>query len=112
MGLRMGQVQAAAEHMAQLVMQRHARLAQHGAAQPGAIQAVAARREIARRCNHARQAVGQGANALLGHQVEHGVAVVRIQPFCGMRDRVQAAGDGQRHRQRQRQFGVVHHGAR
>ena len=44
--LRMRQIEAAAQRVAELVMQRHAHIAQHRAAQPGAVQRVAARARI------------------------------------------------------------------
>ena len=60
--LRMRQIEAAAQRVAELVMQRHAHIAQHRAAQPGAVQRVAARADRRRRAA-GRQAARQRGDA-------------------------------------------------
>ena len=110
--LGMRQAEAAAEGVAELVMQADRDAAHDRAAHPGADQRVAARGEVARVALQARQGGGALADAFLGEQVDHRIAVGRVQALGGMGDGVDRADDADGERQAERQLGVVDHGAR
>ena len=106
------QLEAAAERVAELVVQPDRRIAEDGSAQPCGDQRIAARLDVARLALQARERGGAGADALFGQQVHHRVSVGRVQRLGGMRDRVQHADDGDRERQPERELGVVDDRAR
>ena len=108
----MRQIEAAAQRVAQLVVQPHGHAAQHGAAEPGAVQRVAARGQVVRVGLQRRQRGGAGANAFFGHQRHHRVAVVRVQAFSRVGDGIERARHGHGIGQRERELGVVDHRAR
>ena len=60
----------------------------------------------------ARQGRGTAADAFLGEQVDHRIAVRRVQALGGMGDGVDRADDADGERQAERQLGVVDDGAR
>ena len=68
MSLCMGQVEAAAQSVAKLVMQRHADRPQNRAAKPGAVQRFAARLQIVRVVQHTRQRVAERTETFKRHQ--------------------------------------------
>jgi hypothetical protein len=106
------QVPSAAENVAELVMQRHAHAAQHEAAQPRAVQRIATRVDVAWRAHDGAQRAGERADRFLGEQVDDRVAVLGVEPFDRMRDRVQGAHRAHAHGQVERQQRVVDHHAR
>ncbi len=84
----MRQIEGAAEHVAELVMQSHAGGAEADAAKPGAIERVAPRRGIARRRHDIRQGAREGAHALFGDQRGDRVAILRVERLDRVSDRV------------------------
>ena len=75
-GMRLGmrQVEAAAEHVAQLVVQRHAGRAERDAAKPRAVKRLASwLRDVLRVLHHRGQGFSERANALLRHQRDTGL---------------------------------------
>jgi hypothetical protein len=56
-----------------------------------------------------RRCIGQCANAFLGHQRNHGIAIARIQSFDRVSDCVDARGRRQTRRQRHSQVDIVDH---
>ena len=104
---RVRQIEAAAQHMAQLVMQSHASLAESRAAQPCTVEAARAGRETVGLLGQQRQPGRESSNAFLGDQVQYRVAIVRIERLDGMRHRIEAAGHRDCHRQLQRELGIV-----
>ena len=89
--LRMRQVEAAAQRVAELVVQGHADVAEHGAAKPGAVEAERAGLHVVGRLGQRGHALRQRADAFLRHQRHHRIAVPGVQPLGRMRDRVDAA---------------------
>ena len=69
--LGMRQVEAAAQHMAQLVVQRHAHLTQHRTAQPGSVQRIAARGTVTGPLAQHRQRPPQLGQPPVADQVNH-----------------------------------------
>ena len=81
MGFRMRQIERTAEHMAQLVMQRHLDRTETGAAQPRPVERVPPGR-LVRWCHHdPRQGMPKRGNALFSHQRYHGIRSGRIERF-------------------------------
>ena len=66
--LGMGKSEGAAEHVAELVMQRHAGRRQARAAEPGAVKRLGARLAIPGLGDDLRQRAREGARAFLRHQ--------------------------------------------
>ena len=98
--------------MAQLVVQRHADIAEHGAAEPGAIERIAARRHVPGLCANGGQRAAQRGDAFLRHQVHDRIRIGGVEAFGRMRDGVDAARHAHADRQAHREFWVVDHGAR
>ena len=107
MGLGMRQVERSAEHVAELVVECHGGRAEDRAAQPGAVERVAARVAVGGIARDPRQGRSEGADPLLRHQREDGVAVPGVKPLDGMGHGVHARGDRQAGRQRERQRDIV-----
>ncbi|MNL08869.1 hypothetical protein D3C87_1296060 [compost metagenome] len=105
----MGQVETAAKGVAKLVMQCHADVAEHGTAEPGAIQAVIAGIEIAWVVTDRFHSGGERPNAFLGHQRHHRISVLGIQTFGGVGNGVHTAGDGHVDGQADGKLRVVDH---
>jgi len=59
-----------------------------------------------------RQRTAKRRDAVARHEVDHRVAVGRVQALGRMCDRIDAAGQAHGRRQAERQLGVVDHGAR
>ena len=91
----MRQVEAAAQGVAQLVVQGHARIGQGLAAQPGAVQSQASGFEVGRVLVDQRERFAERGNALFRLQVHDGVAVHGIQAFRRMGHGIDATGDAQ-----------------
>ena len=106
---RVRQIEGAAEHVAELVMQRHAGGAETDAAQPGAVKRIPPRRGIARRLDDDRQCPREGAHAFLGDQRSDRIAVLRVERLDRMGDGVDPRGDGDPDRQAERQIDVIDH---
>lgn len=113
-GVRRGvrEVQRASERVAELVVQRHRRRAEHRPAQPGAVLGLAARVEVGAVGDHARERRRQCPGALLGHQRDDRRRVGGVEALDGVGDRVHAAGGREVRRQAQRQLRVVDDAAR
>ena len=109
---RVRQVETAAQRVAQLVVQRHRDSAEHRAAQPGAVQRIAARVDTGRIGAQHRQRTRERGDSLGRHQVHDRIRIHRIQPFGRVRNRIDAARHAHLQRQSERQFGVVDHRAR
>jgi hypothetical protein len=89
----MRQAEAAAERVAELVMQADRDAAHDDAAHPGADQRIAARREVARvACR--RGSAAASCDASCANRSTTGIAVGRVQALGGMGDRVDRADDG------------------
>ncbi|AEI81731.1 2-Chloromaleylacetate/maleylacetate reductase PcpE (plasmid) [Cupriavidus necator N-1] len=94
-------------------MQANSGAAQHGAAEPGAIQRIAPGRAqlgavpLATGCRDHRKRTSQRRDAFPAHPVADGRPIARVQPFGGVGNGVDAAGHAHRHRQAEGQVGVV-----
>ena len=102
-GVRLGmrQVEAAAERVAQLVVQAHADVAEHACRTATRHRARRRARRMSSGCRPAAPAA-RGASAAMPSSaisVHDRIAVVRVQPFGRMRDGVDAAGHAERQRQ-------------
>ena len=82
------QIESAAEHVTELMVQRHADRAARRAGEPGAVQRLGARLGVLGLAHHDRQARRQRADALLGDQRGERIAVRRIERLDAVRDRV------------------------
>ena len=103
MRLCMGQIERAAERVAELVVERHADGAEAGSAEPGAVERIGPCLPIRGPFDHDRQRARQGADGFIRHDADERIAVLRVERFDGMGDRVDAAGARNRRRQAQRQ---------
>ncbi len=111
-GFGVGQVEAAAQRVAQLVVKGHTDTAEHRAAQPCAVQALRSGLQVGGIAEHGGNARSERTNAFLGHQRHHGVGIACVEPLGGMRNGIQATGYGQATRQPDRQRRVVDDSAR
>ncbi len=107
--LGMRQPERAAEHMAELVMQRHAGATQHRTAEPGASERPGAGIEVAGTPGQHRQRLGHRRDRLGGEQAEHRIAIAGVKPLDSMGERIQPRIRGQPRRKAQRQRHVVDH---
>src|SRR5271156_4828005 len=106
MKLGVREIEGPAEHVAELVMERHADRAEHAAAEPCTVKRLAARIEVGGVFHYAWKTRGESADTLFGHQRHNWIGVLGVKRFDAMRDRVHAAGGRQadRHRQRKRRI--------
>jgi hypothetical protein len=91
-GLSVGQVEGAAEGVAELVVQRHGRRREHRAAQPRPVLRLAAGVEVGAVGDHPGQRSGQRPDALLGHQGDDRRRVGGVEALDRMGDGVHPAG--------------------
>ena len=78
-------------------------------AAPGAVERPGAGVAVARIGDEPRQRRAEGGDRVAAHQQDHRVAVGGVEGLDRVRERVHRRGDGQRHRQRQREVDVVDH---
>src|SRR3546814_2481312 len=69
-------------------MQAHRHAAEDSAAQPGRVQSLAARIDVARAARQSQHGRRGGADAFFSLQREHRVAIRGIQPLDGVRNRI------------------------
>ncbi len=112
MHLGMRQVEAAAQRMAELVMQPHRHRAQRRAGEPGAVERVAARLDVLGLAHDDGERPRQRAQALRRHQRGDGVGVLGIERLDAMGDGVHARRARHLRRQPHREIGIVDHDAR
>src|SRR5437763_16337804 len=84
----MGKVEAAAEHVTELVVQGHTYAAEAHAAKPGTIECVGAGLSISRALEDFQERPRECRYAILRHYRYNRVAILRIQRLHGVRDRV------------------------
>lgn len=90
MRLCMRQVEAAPQRVAQLVVQRHAHVAETDAAEPGAVEGRGARGGRGRVSDHVWQLGGEAPDAFYCEEVDDGVGVAGVEGFDGVGDGVDA----------------------
>ncbi len=98
--------------MTDLVVQRHADVAQADAGEPRAIQRLPARRDVVGAAHNCRQRLRERANGFLRHQADDRVRILRVQRLYRMRHGVHAGSGGDVRRQRQGELRIVEHRAR
>jgi hypothetical protein len=73
MGFGMRQIEGTAQRVAKLVMQRHANLPQHRAAEPGAVERFAPGSEILRIVDHPGQRAAKALSPSMASMVDIGL---------------------------------------
>jgi hypothetical protein len=91
--LRVREIEAAAKRMTELMVQRHADVAQHRSGEPSSIQRLSTRSDILRIGPNAGKSACECANAFLGYQAHVRIGIARIQALSGVCDGVDTTGD-------------------